>query len=71
MKKIIIAANQEKSDGYTEAYDNCKDNFDYALDGCDKLSRDSKDGERLATQLLLELNAGIDAVLSKIASNIQ
>ena len=66
----VLAATDEKSDGYNEAYDNLKDNFDYAMDGFEKLSRDGKEGERTAIQYMLELNAAIEAAIGHIAGTI-
>ena len=69
-KSPINAATDDRSDGYNEASDNIQDNFDYAVDGFDKLARNGKDGEQAALQLMLELNEAIESVISKIASTL-
>ena len=70
VKRPVLAATADHSDGYNEAADNLQANFDYAVDGFEKLSRDGKDGERLAMQLMLQLNSAIDDIISDIAGNI-
>lgn len=70
MKRVILAANEERSEGYEEAYSSLKDNFDYALDGFDKLSRDGKEGERTAMQYMLELNSAVEKAIQAIAGTI-
>ena len=69
-KKPVLAATAERSDGYNEAQDSLQANFDYAMDGFEKLARDGKDGEREAMQLMLELNSAIDTVIQNIANTI-
>ena len=71
MKKVICAATTDHSDGYNEASDNVEANFDYAMDGFDKLSRSGKEGEQQATQLMLELNTAVESVIQKIAETIR
>lgn len=68
--KPVLAATDERSDGYTEASDNLQANFDYAMDGFDKLARDGKEGEQTAIQLMIELNNAVDSIIGSIASNV-
>lgn len=68
--KPVIAATDDRSDGYNEANDNLQANFDYAMDGFDKLARDGKEGEQKSIQLMLELNNAIESVIESIASTV-
>lgn len=68
--KPILAATAERSDGYNEAQESLEGNFDYAIEGFEKLARDGKEGERIATQLMLELNSSVESIVQKIASTI-
>lgn len=84
MKRRIISSNDDVNispvkaaegqtkgqEAFEEALDNVQDNFDYAIDGLDKLSRDGGEGQSLALQLALELNSAVDAIIQKIAGNI-
>ncbi len=70
MKKIILAAD-DKSDSYVEAMDQMKADFDYAVDGLDKLSRDSKEGERKAIGLMADLTSYINKAISEISNSMQ
>lgn len=70
IKRPVLAATAERSDGYAEAQDSLEANFDYAMDGFEKLARDGKDGERTAIQLMLELNSAVESVVQKIAATI-
>lgn len=69
-KKPVLAATGERSDGYNEALESVEGNFDYAMEGFEKLARDGKEGERAAMQLMLELNSAIEGVIQKIANTI-
>ena len=69
-KKPVLAATAERSEGYTEVQDSLDANFEYAMDGFEKLARDGKDGEKAAMQLMLELNNSIESVIQNIANTI-
>ena len=69
-KKPVLAATAERSEGNTEVQDSLDANFEYAMDGFEKLARDGKDGEKAAMQLMLELNNAIESVIQNIANTI-
>lgn len=69
-KNPVLAATAERSDGYNEAQDTLQGNFDYAMDGFEKLAREGKEGEHEAMQLMLELNSAVESVIQSIASTI-
>ena len=69
-KKPVLAASADRSDGYNEAQDTLQGNFDYAMDGFEKLAREGKEGEHEAMQLMLELNSAVESIIQSIASTI-
>lgn len=69
-KQPVLAATAEHSDGYNEAQDRLQANFDYAMDGFEKLAMDGKDGEQQALQLMLELNDAVESAIQHIAGTI-
>src|SRR5574343_69834 len=71
MKKIVYGATVEHSSGYDEAKEVVSNNFDYAMEGFEKIARDSKEGDRASTQMMLELNSAIESIVQKIANIIQ
>lgn len=70
IKKPVLAATAERSEGYKEVQDSLDANFEYAMDGFEKLARDGKAGEKAAMQLMLELNSAIESVIQNIANTI-
>ena len=70
-RRIITAAESSKGqEALDEALSNLNDNFDYVVDGIEKLSRDGSEGQNQALQLALEMNSAVESVTKKIASAI-
>lgn len=70
MKKIILAAD-DRSDSYLDAMDQMKADFDYAVEGIEKLARDSKEGERKAIGLMADVTSYINKAISEISNSIE
>lgn len=71
MKRVkILAATSEQSEQYNEIYDALKANFDYAMDGFEKLGRDSRSSEEAAVELMTRLNDAVEMCIQEIANNI-
>lgn len=69
MKRIIIAASSsERSELFDTTKSNLEDNFAYALDGIDKIARDGQ--EKLAVEIMNELNAAVESATSRIADAV-
>lgn len=71
MKRMIRAAEEVKENEYFQnLLDTADDNFDYLLDGLDKLSRDGKDSDPQVVQIATDLNTAIDELTARIADII-
>lgn len=70
MKKIILAAD-DRSDSYLDAMDQMKADFDYAVEGIEKLARDSKEGERKAIGLMADVTSYVNKAISEISNSIE
>lgn len=70
MKKIILAAD-DRSDSYLDAMDQMKADFDYAVEGIEKLARDSKEGERKAIGLMADITSYVNKAISEISNSIE
>lgn len=71
--KVPVTAAEGQSKGqeaFDESIDNLGANFDYLVDGLEKLSRDGGEGQSQALQLVLEANTAIEGIIQKIASAI-
>lgn len=70
-QRVNAAEGQSKGqEAFDEAIDNLQDNFDYVIDGLDKLSRAGGESQSQALQLALEMNSAVESVTQKIASAI-
>ena len=68
---VTAAEGSTKSEeAFDEAIDNLEADFDYVIDGLDKLSRDGGEGQSQALQLALEMSSAIQSITDKIASAI-
>lgn len=74
MKRIvasrIMAAESGESDRFDEMMSNLKDDFDYALSGLEKLSRQGANGRNDALMIGENLGNAIQQHLNDIAGNI-
>lgn len=70
MKRMIKAASQETSEAFNNALDNLKDDIDYVIDGFEAISRQGKEGENAALQLILQMNESVSAMMKDIADKI-
>lgn len=67
--KRIVAAEEKEDTRVTDMSDALKDDFDYALDGFDKMVRNGKVAEALSIMTTLSdaLNAAISATAAEIS----
>lgn len=75
MKKLILSstkieAKTDLDENLQLQIDDVKDNFDYAIDGIVKISKESKDGLNKANQIILKLAEGVEAANKQVASAI-
>lgn len=75
MKKVIVPVtaaegNTKGAEAFEEAIGNLEENFDYVVQGLEKLSRDGGEGQSQALQLVLECNSAIESITQKIAAVI-
>lgn len=70
-KKPVEAADQSKGqEAFDEAMDNLQDDFDYLLDGLEKMVRDGGDGQSQALQIVLEASQAVNSIIDKVANNV-
>lgn len=65
MKRIIAAAAEEKDTRLDDTISILKDDFNYCIDGIEKLGADGKTNDALA--VATELTNGVNSTISKIA----
>lgn len=75
MKKLILSstkieAKTDLDENLQLQIDDVKDNFDYAIDGIVKISKESKDGLNKANQIILKLAEGIETANKQVAGAI-
>lgn len=75
MKRRIVpvtaAEGQTKGqEAFEEAINNLEADFDYVVDGLEKLSREGSDGQSQALQLSLEMSSAVKSITEKIAAAI-
>lgn len=68
MKRIITAADEQKDTRFEDGYSALKDDFNYLLDGLDKLDRENASLEAL--QIMDELSVRINEAISKVSKSI-
>ena len=70
-QRVNAAEGQSKGqEAFDESIDNLQSNFDYVVEGLEKLSRDGGEGQSQALQLVLEANTAIEGIIQKIAAVI-
>jgi hypothetical protein len=66
----ITSAEGDNEFGLDDQIDELKSNFDYAVDGFDKLCREGKEGQNKANQILLQLAEAIEVANRQVADAI-
>lgn len=69
MKRIVLAAETEKDTRFEDGYSALENDFDYLLDGLDKLDRDNATLEAL--NIIGEVSASINSAIAKVASALK
>lgn len=70
-KEPVNAAEQSKGqEAFDEALDNLQDDFDYLIDGLEKMVRDGGEGQSQALQIVLEASQAVNSIIDKIANNV-
>lgn len=71
VKASASSGSTKGQEAFEEAVANLEDNFEYVIQGLEKLSREGGDGPSQSLQLVLECNSAIEQVTQKIASVIR
>lgn len=71
MKRYVKAAEDKTSEALETTIDNLNDDFDYILDGFDKLGRMGKESQDVAMQLALQLSGSLQETVKQIAAKLQ
>ena len=69
MKRIITAAETEKDTRFEDGLSALKDDFDYLLDGLDKLDRDNATLEAL--EIINEVNNSVNGAIGQVSKILQ
>lgn len=74
MKRMIYSSTRpinaaEENEVLDDAIAELKANFDYVVEGFEKLGREGKDGQNRAQQILLELSAAIENAVAGVAQS--
>lgn len=69
-KPVNAAETSKGQEAFDEAMDNLQDDFDYLVDGLEKMVRDGGDGQSQALQIVLEASSAVNNIISKISNNI-
>lgn len=69
MKRMIVAAT-EQNEALDEAIDNLKADFDYIIEGLEKLGRTSKDKSNEALGIALSISENLSAATQDVADAI-
>lgn len=70
-KKPVKAAETSKGqEAFDEAMDNLQDDFDYLVDGLEKMVRDGGEGQSQALQIVLEASSAVNNIINKISNNM-
>ena len=64
MKRIIAAADAEKDTRFEDGYDALDDDFQYLLEGLEKLDRDNSTLEAL--EIIEEVSRSVNAAIAKV-----
>lgn len=70
-KEPVNAAETSKGqEAFDEAMDNLQDDFDYLVDGLEKMVRDGGEGQSQALQIVLEASSAVNNIINKISNNM-
>lgn len=67
---VLAAGADNASEAFEDAMGALKADFDYVMDGFEKLAREGKEGQDAAMQLVLELKSAVNGVGQKVASSV-
>lgn len=68
--KRIIAAAEGGEDQLNDTISNLKDDFDYAIDGLERLARQGANGRNDALMIGEDLSASLQSIINQIADNV-
>lgn len=68
VKTPISAASQSPSEAFEAVKDGLDDNFNYVLEGFEKLARDGQ--EKIAMDIMTSLNTAVEDAIAKVASSV-
>lgn len=68
MKTTIEAATKDPSEAFEAVKDGLDENFNYVLEGFDKLARDGQ--EKIAMDIMTSLNTAVEDAIAKVASAV-
>lgn len=71
MKRYVKAAEDKTAEALETSLDNLNEDFDYILDGFDKLARMGKESQDVAMQLALQLSGSLQETVKQIAAKLQ
>lgn len=69
MKRIILAADEEKDTRFEDGCSELEDDFSYLIDGLNKLDRDNSTLEAL--KIIEDVSASINNAIAAIASTVK
>lgn len=69
-KTISAAETSKGQEAFEEAMDKLEDDFNYLMDGLEKMVRDGGDGQSSALQIVLEATSTVNNLIAKISSNL-
>lgn len=67
-KVTISAASKETSEAFESIKNEVEDNFNYLLEGFEKLARDGQ--EKVAMDIMTSLNTAVEDAIAKVASAV-
>ena len=69
MKRIVLAADAEKDTRFEDGLSALGDDFEYLVDGLDKLDRDNATLEAL--DIIGEVSASVNAAIAKVSAALK
>lgn len=70
LKKVTAADAVSAEEQFEGAIDALEDDFEYVVEGFRAIARDGSDAQRQATQLAMQLNDSVTAMMQQIADII-
>lgn len=68
---VVAAAADNNTEAFENALSDLEDDFDYLLSGLDKLSRDGKETQRIAYNIILTASEAINNCIAQIADSVE